>query len=54
MSVFLTPDLKPYYGGTYFPPHDGTAASASRACSPPSATPGKTAAPKRFAPRRKS
>jgi len=21
MSVFLTPDLKPFYGGTYFPPH---------------------------------
>ena len=23
MSVFLTPDLKPFYGGTYFPPVDG-------------------------------
>ena len=22
MSVFLTPDLKPFYGGTYFPPGD--------------------------------
>ncbi len=22
MSVFLTPDLKPFYGGTYFPPED--------------------------------
>ncbi|MSU77039.1 MAG: thioredoxin domain-containing protein [Gemmataceae bacterium] len=22
MSVFLTPDLRPYYGGTYFPPAD--------------------------------
>ncbi|MGB8871795.1 MAG: thioredoxin domain-containing protein [Desulfobaccales bacterium] len=22
LSVFLTPDLKPYYGGTYFPPAD--------------------------------
>ncbi len=22
MSVFLTPDLKPFYGGTYFPPQD--------------------------------
>jgi uncharacterized protein YyaL (SSP411 family) len=20
LSVFLTPDLKPFYGGTYFPP----------------------------------
>lgn len=23
MSVFLTPDLKPFFGGTYFPPNDG-------------------------------
>jgi uncharacterized protein YyaL (SSP411 family) len=23
MSVFLTPNLKPFYGGTYFPPTDG-------------------------------
>jgi uncharacterized protein YyaL (SSP411 family) len=23
MSVFLTPDLKPFYAGTYFPPTDG-------------------------------
>ena len=22
MSVWLTPDLKPFYGGTYFPPND--------------------------------
>src|SRR4026209_2150034 len=22
MSVFLTPDLKPFLGGTYFPPED--------------------------------
>src|SRR5437762_4060061 len=22
MSMFLTPDLKPFYGGTYFPPTD--------------------------------
>ena len=22
MSVFLTPDLKPFFGGTYFPPDD--------------------------------
>jgi uncharacterized protein YyaL (SSP411 family) len=22
MSVFLTPDMKPFYGGTYYPPHD--------------------------------
>ncbi len=23
MSVFMTPDLKPFYAGTYFPPEDG-------------------------------
>lgn len=23
MSVWLTPDLKPFVGGTYFPPEDG-------------------------------
>ena len=23
MSVFLTPDLEPFFGGTYFPPEDG-------------------------------
>ncbi|XP_053564735.1 spermatogenesis-associated protein 20 isoform X2 [Bombina bombina] len=23
MSVWLTPDLRPFVGGTYFPPHDG-------------------------------
>jgi hypothetical protein len=23
MSVFLTPDLRPFYGGTYYPPEDG-------------------------------
>ena len=22
MSVFLTPDLEPFYAGTYFPPED--------------------------------
>ena len=22
MSVFLTPDLQPFFGGTYFPPDD--------------------------------
>ena len=22
MSVFLTPDLQPFYGGTYWPPRD--------------------------------
>ena len=22
MSVFLTPDLQPFFGGTYYPPRD--------------------------------
>jgi hypothetical protein len=29
MSVFLTPDLQPFYGGTYFPPEDATAGRGS-------------------------
>ena len=29
MSVWLTPDLKPFYGGTYFPPRRGGAGRAS-------------------------
>ena len=28
MSVFLTPDLKPFFGGTYFPPEDRTGGPA--------------------------
>ena len=24
LNVWLTPDREPYYGGTYFPPHDGS------------------------------
>jgi uncharacterized protein YyaL (SSP411 family) len=24
MSVFLSPDLKPFFGGTYFPPENHT------------------------------
>lgn len=29
MSVFLTPDLKPFFGGTYFPPRKSTPGSPS-------------------------
>ena len=29
MSVFLTPDLKPFFGGTYFPPSDALVAPFS-------------------------
>ena len=38
MSVFLTPDLKPFFGGTYFPPEDRTAGRASRAAARASPT----------------
>ena len=42
MTVFLTPDGQPFYGGTYFPPHPATACPASRSCWPASPTPGTT------------
>ena len=29
MTVLLTPDLKPFFGGTYFPPDDRTAGRVS-------------------------
>ena len=34
MSVWLTPELKPFYGGTYFPPSSrvGTARASSTSC----------------------
>ena len=40
MSVFLTPDLEPFYGGTYFPPdrlagHAGLSRGPARACTGP-------------------
>ena len=45
MSVFLTPDLKPFYGGTYFPPDDRYGRpSASNGCCWPSSKPGKRSA----------
>jgi uncharacterized protein YyaL (SSP411 family) len=33
MSVWLTPDLKPFVGGTYFPPEDRYVSPASKKCS---------------------
>ena len=36
LSVFLTPDLKPFYGGTYFPPEDRGGLPGFPACSWPS------------------
>ena len=32
MTVFLDPDGRPFYGGTYFPTRPGTACRRSRAC----------------------
>ncbi len=53
MSVFLTPDRRPFYGGTYFPPDRPTrAARRSPPCSTPSPTSGTTAARGRGAGRR--
>ena len=48
MSVFLTPDLQPFYGGTYWPPTfaDGNAGVRSGACWP-WPTPGRTAGSRR-------
>ena len=30
MSVWLTPEREPFFGGTYFPPRDGDARRAPR------------------------
>ena len=40
MSMFLTPDLRPFYGGTYWPPTAGWVCPGSTRCSRPSPTPG--------------
>jgi len=34
MNVFLTPDLKPFFGGTYFPPEDKYGATGLRTLLP--------------------
>ena len=44
MTVFLTPDGRPFFGGTYFPPATPTACPASAGCSTPSTRPGATGA----------
>lgn len=40
MSMFLTPDGRPFFGGTYFPPKTVTGFADSRRCSPGSPMPG--------------
>ena len=32
MTVFLTPEGKPFYGGTYYPPSPAAACPASSRC----------------------
>ena len=45
MSVFLTPDLKPFYGGTYFPPTDSRGMAGLPARAPERRTgPGRSGA----------
>ena len=44
MTVFLTPDGRPFFGGTYFPLATFPACRASAGCSPPWTTSGTTAA----------
>ena len=51
MSVFLTPDLQPFYGGTYFPRPTRAGCPASRASCRASTTPGRSGAT-RSSPRR--
>ena len=44
MTVFLTPDGRPFYGGTYYPPSRATACPASANCCGRSPRPGRSAA----------
>ena len=46
MSVFLTPEGEPFFGGTYWPPRAAAAWPASTRCFRPWPTPGNTAAPR--------
>ena len=42
MTVFLTPDGAPFYGGTYFPPEDRHGLPGFPRCCRASPTPGAT------------
>jgi uncharacterized protein YyaL (SSP411 family) len=42
MSVWLTPDRRPFYGGTYYPPADVQGRPGFRGCARRSQTPGRT------------
>src|SRR6266403_3389297 len=39
LTAFLTPDGKPFYGGTYFPPSESYGVPVSNGCCNPSQTP---------------
>ena len=54
LTAFLTPDGKPFFGGTYFPPKTRWAGPDSSASSPRSPMPSRSAAPKWITPRRRS
>lgn len=42
LNVFLTPELRPFYGGTYFPPSAVAAGRASSTCSSKSSDCGRS------------
>ncbi len=44
LSVFCTPDGRPFFGGTYFPPRRATACPDSATCSTPCPTRGRRGA----------
>ena len=54
MSVWLTPDLKPFYGGTYFPPDvaSGAGRGSSTSCRRSRASGGGARQGRRSRPRR--
>ena len=51
MTVFMTPDGKPFYGGTYFPPEDRGACRRFRGCWRPSRRRTGTTGPRSCGPR---
>ena len=54
LSVFLTPDLKPFFGGTYFPPSSRYGMPLFWTCCSISYTSGITSRQGRFPPRNRS
>jgi uncharacterized protein YyaL (SSP411 family) len=46
LNVFLTPDLAPFYGGTYFPPEARGGHPACSSCCRTCLRPGRASAPR--------